>query len=123
MPKSVHDDVLDAALNVIKDNADRVIACTDIPANYAGVAAVSLADVAVDTTDFTIANGDVSGRKITVAAQPTVPVDATGEFDHLVIVDDTGSRVLLVTTGTAQTLTAGNTANFPAFDYELPDPA
>ena len=83
MAKSVNDAVLDAALSYIKTNADRLVFCSAEPANFAGVAAVALADVAVTTSDFTgPANGDTSGRKLTVAAKAGVAVDARQGVHH-----------------------------------------
>jgi hypothetical protein len=118
MAKFTHDDVLDAALDKIA-TATRMVACSGQPANFAGIAAVALADVTLDGGDFTQANGDTSGRKVTVAAQNGVEVDATGTANHIAL--DDGSILLHVTTCTSQSLTDGNTVNFPAFDIEFAD--
>ena len=97
--------------------------CSAEPANYAGIAAVSLADVAVTAdTDFTKANGDTSGRKVTVAAKSGVTVDATGTATHIVLARTTDSTLRAITTCSLQALTAGNTVNIPAFDIEIADP-
>lgn len=91
MGKSVHNDVLDAALNHIKNNATSMVLCSSEPANYAGVAAVALADVTIDSSDFTgPADGDTSGRKLTVNAQTGVEVDATGTSTHVALLDVSG---------------------------------
>lgn len=119
MAKMVDDTVLDGAFNIL-NNAVRMTACSTQPANYAGIAAVALADVVIDSSDFTIANGDVSGRKATIAAQAGVTVDASGTFGHVAL--DDGATLLYVTTGTSQVLTAANTANFPAWKVEIADP-
>jgi hypothetical protein len=125
MAKTVHDDVLDAALNLIKTTADRVILCSAQPTTYAEAnATYALADQAVDSSDFTgPANGDTSGRKLTVTAQTGVSVDTTGTSNHVAVVDDGTSKLLYVTTHTGQVLTAGNSANIGAWDIELADPA
>lgn len=124
MAKSVHNDVLDAALDEIA-TATRLVVCSGEPANFAGIAAVALADVTLTAGDgngdYTIADGDTSGRKITVAAQSAVPVDATGTATHITL--DDGTTLQYVTTCTSQALTSGNTCNVPAFDVELADPA
>lgn len=97
--------------------------CSAEPANYAGIAAVSLADVAMTAdTDYTKANGDVSGRKVTVAAKSGVTVDATGTATHLVLARVSDTTLRYVTTCTSQALTAGNTVNIPAWDIEVADP-
>jgi Flp pilus assembly protein TadG len=122
--KSVHDDVLDGALNIIKNNCTRITACSTQPTTYTEAnATYALADVTVDSTDFTVANGDTSGRKLTVAAQSAVPVDTSGTYQHVALLDVANSKLLYVTTGTSQALTSGNTANFPAWDIEIADPA
>lgn len=124
MAKFVADSVLDAGLAKIA-TATRMVACSTQPANFAGIAAVALADVTMTAGagngDYVLANGDTSGRKLTVQAQSAVPVDANGTFAHVAF--DDGAELLYVTTGTSQVLTAGNTCNFPAFDIEIADPS
>lgn len=121
MPKSVHNDVLDGAFNVL-DDANLMIACNAQPTTRAeAVTTYALADIAMTpTTDFVKAAGDVSGRKCTVAAKSGVLVDTTGTANHVALVD--GTRLLYVTTCTAQALTAGNTVNFPAWKVEIAAP-
>lgn len=126
MGKSVHDDVLDGAFNIIKNNCTRQVACSAEPLTYAEAnATYALADVTMASTDFTLANGDVSGRKVTVAAKAGALIDTSGSATHIVLLDDTGFRMLFVTTCTPQALTANgtNTVNFPAWDDEIADPA
>lgn len=124
MGKAVHDDVLDGALNIIKNNCTRLTVCTSQPTTYTeGNATFALADVTVDSTDFTVANGDTSGRKLTVAAQSAFPVDASGTALHVALLDVANSKLLYVTTCTSQALTSGNTVSTPAWDIEIADPA
>ena len=76
MAKWSNDLGLDAALDWFTD-VDKMVICSQQPTTYAEAnATYALADVAVDAGDFTKANGDVSGRKVTVAAQSGVTVDA-----------------------------------------------
>ena len=119
MAKKADDTVLDGLLNII-DNATRMVVTSAEPANFAGIAAVALADVTLDSGDFTDANGDTSGRKVTIGAQNAVPVDASGTATHICL--DDGTTLLFVTTCTSQALTSGNTVNIPAFDIEVADP-
>jgi hypothetical protein len=101
MAKSVHNDVLDGALNIIKNNATLEIVCSAEPTTRTeAVTTYALADVAVATGDFTASDGDTNGRKLTVAAKNAVAIDVSGNATHLAIVD--GSRLLYVTTCTAQ---------------------
>lgn len=124
MAKSVHNDVLDAALDEIA-TATRLVVCSAEPANFAGIAAVALADVTLTAGDgagdYVIADGDTSGRKITIAAQADIPVDASGTATHISL--DDGTTLQYVTTCTSQALTSGNTVTVPAWDIEIADPS
>ena len=126
MAKSVHNDVLDGALNIVKNNATRQTACSAEPTTYAeGNATYALADVTVASGDFTNADGDTSGRKCTVAAKSGVLIDASGTATHIALLDVTNSKLLYVTTCTSQALTANgsNTVNFPSWKFEIADPS
>lgn len=124
MAKKYDDTVLDGSL-LVADNATTMHATSAEPANHAGIAAVSLADIAMTAGngngDYTIANGDTSGRKLTVLAQSGVVIDNTGTATHVVGTD--GTTLLWCTTCTSQALTAAGTVDFPAFDVmEINDP-
>lgn len=124
MAKATPDAVLDAMADYIIAAADKLYVCSGQPANYAGIAAVALADVAIDSGDFSKADGDVSGRKVTVAQQTAVPIDSSGTANHVVLAKDAATSALLyVTTCTPQALTAGGTVTVPAWDIEVADPA
>lgn len=123
MAKAVHDDVLDGAHDIIRNNCTRMVACSAQPTTYTeGNSTYALADVTMASGDFTKANGDVSGRKLTVAAKSGVTVDTSGSATHIALLDVTNSKLLYVTTCTTQSLTSGNTVNFPAWDIEIADP-
>jgi len=123
MGKTVHDDVLDGALNIIKNNCDKMTACSQEPTSYTeGNATYALADVAMASGDFTNANGDTNGRKTTVAQKTGVTVDSTGTADHVALLDTGNTKLLYVTTATSQALTSGNTMTFNAWDIEIADP-
>jgi hypothetical protein len=113
--------VLDGAFDVL-DQADLMTVCNAEPTTRTeAITTFKLADVAMTpNTDFTKADGDSSGRKVTVAAKSSVPVDTTGTATHVALVDS--SRLLYVTTCTSQALTSGNTVNFPAWKVEIADP-
>lgn len=124
MAKAIPDAVLDLLLAGIAAGT-RLVVCSGQPANFAGIAAVALADVALTAGngngDFTIANGDTSGRKLTVAQQANIAIDSSGDATHVSI--DDGTNLLAVTTCSTQTLTSGGTVTVPAFDIEVSDPA
>lgn len=124
MAKFVHDDVLDGALNVIKNNCTRMTLCSAEPTTYTeGNATYALADATMSSTDFTLADGDASGRKVTVSAKNGVTVDDSGTSTHVALLDVSNSKLLYVTTHSSQALTAGNTANIGAWDIEIADPS
>jgi len=123
MAKSVHNDVLDAALNHLKNNAAQLSVCSTQPATYAeATSTYKLAITAIDSDDFNgPADGDTSGRKIQVNDQNGVTVDSSGNAEHVAIVSS--SDLLYVTTCTSQALTEGNQVSVPAWDIELADPS
>ena len=137
MGKNTHDDVFDAALDLIRDNATRMVALNAEPTGVsaytnATTAAQSggylLSDVSITSADIgEPENGDVSGRKITIAEQTDVPTDglSAGVSDqqtHVAIIDDTNSRVLHTTTSVSQSVTGGVANDYPAWDIEFRDP-
>lgn len=121
MAKAVHDSVLDGAFDIL-DQANIMTVCNAQPTTRTeAVTTFALADVAMTVnTDYTKANGDTSGRKVTVAAKAGVTVDTTGTGNHIALCD--GTNLLYVTTCTSQALTAANTVNFPAWKIEIADP-
>ena len=125
MGKSVHNDVLDAALNYIKDNATRISVCSTEPATYAdAITNNMLAIKTISSTDFTgPSDGDTNGRKIRSNQQANISVTNGGNAQHVALTDNANSKLLLVTTCTAQTLTAGNTVTIPVWDDEIADPS
>lgn len=125
MGKAAHDDVMDGALNVLKNNVTRQVACSAQPTTYTeGNATYALADVTLSSSDFTNANGDTSGRKTTIGAKSAVLIDTSGTATHIALLDVSNTKLLYVTTCTSQALTANgsNTVNFPAWDVEFADP-
>jgi len=125
MAKSMHNDVADAMLDKIA-TGNLMIACSAEPTTRAeAVTTYALADVAMTVGDgngdYTIADGDTSGRKVTMSQKTGVTVDTSGTATHIAIVD--GTTLLLVTTCTSQVLTSGNTVTFPAWDDEIADPS
>ena len=125
MAKAAPDIVMDGALDVIA-TATKQIACSAQPTTYTEAnATYALADIVIDGADFTKANGDTSGRKVTVAAQSGVLIDTSGTANHIALVRTADSTLIFVTTCTSLALTANgsNTVNFPAWEVEIADPA
>lgn len=123
MAKAVPDDVLDQMFDYIMANADTLYVCSTQPADFAGIAAVALADVSIDSSDFTKANGDASGRKVTVSQQSNVTIDENGTAGHIVLADANGEALLYVTTCDSQVLSQGGTVTVPAWKIEIADPS
>ena len=121
MSKFASDAMMDAALDYLAGSTIMHV-CSAQPANYAGIAAVSLASVVMTGADFTKADGDVSGRKVTTAAKNGVTVANSGTASHIVLAKVADTTLRNITTCTAQVLTAGNTVNIPAWDWEIADP-
>jgi hypothetical protein len=125
MAKAAPDIIMDGALDVIA-TATKQVACSDQPTTYTEAnATYALADIVIDSGDFTKANGDTSGRKVTIGAQSSVLIDTSGTATHVALIRTADSTLIYVTTCTSQALTANgsNTVNFPAWDIEIADPA
>lgn len=120
MGKAVDDSVLDALLEKIATATIMTVCSAQPTTRTEAVTTYALADVTMAGGDYTKANGDTSGRKVTMAAKNSVPVDLSGTATHVALCD--GSTLLYVTTCTTQALTVGNNVNFPAWKVEIADP-
>lgn len=121
MAKFASNDVLDALLDKVATGTILTVCSAQPTTRTEAITTFKLSDVAVDGTDFTKADGDVSGRKVTVSQQDDVPVDSNGTATHVAICD--GTDLLYVTTCTSQVLTSGNTVTVPAWKIEVSDPS
>lgn len=121
MAKAITDTVLDQALAKIATATHQVV-CSGQPANYAGIAAVTLASKTVTAGDgngdWTIAAG--SQRKVTTTQHTGVSITASGTATHIAY--DDGATLLAVTTCTSQVLTSGGTVTIPAHKFEFASP-
>ena len=120
-----NDSMLDAAFDWIRARVTQMTVCNAQPTNFTeATATYKLADVPLSSTDLTIGEGDVNGRKVTIGAKSSVTIDTTGTASHVALAGSTGATVLLyVTTCVTQALTTGNTVDFPAWRIELADGA
>ena len=123
MAKTVDDATLDAAFDSL-DQCTLMTVCSAQPLTYTEAATTyKLADVVMTAdTDYTKANGDTSGRKVTVAAKSAVPIDTTGTALFVALAISGSSTLKYVTTCTSQALTAGGTVDIPAWKVEIADP-
>ena len=129
MGKWVNSAVLDAALQYLEDNSDRISVCETQPTPYAeaisnnGAGGYKLAMSSTPT--FTGPGAGDSGgtsRKTTVDQEPTITVDVSGDAQHVALCKSGTTALLYVTTCTLQALTAGNTVTIPAWDVEIGSP-
>ena len=122
MGKSAHNDVLDALLEEMEDNANLLCACSTEPTTRTEAAVTyMLATVALNSADFTLADGGSGGRKATISAQSGITITNNGTVAHLAIIDN--SKLYFVTTTSSQSLVAGNLLNIPAWTITVNDPA
>jgi ketol-acid reductoisomerase len=124
MAKATPDAVLDVMLTDIALSSILHV-CSGEPANYAGIAAVSLADVVLTpgdgNGDFVIAD-HTSGRKLTVSQQAAVDIDVTGTATHIALAITASSTLKQVTTCTSQALVDTGTVTVPAYIISIADP-
>ena len=120
MPKFASNDVLDGSL-MIASGATRLVAVNEQPASFAAASAGKLAEATLTGGDFAFAAGDISGRKVTVAAKSGLAVIAAGTADHVALLDAT--RLLYVTTCPAQALVLGGTVSIASWAIEVGAPA
>lgn len=119
MGKAIPDAIIDLMLGAAEGTQIHI--CSAEPANYAGIAALELADAAISGS-YVKANGDVSGRKNTLPAQTGIAITADGAATHVVVSNNTDT-LYLVTTCTSQALTSGGTVDTNAFAHEIRDPS
>lgn len=124
MAYTIADTVFDQSLNYLKNNCAKVVVLSADPAgSYANAntdngtgSGIKIAEAAVTSTDFTLADGATDGRKVTVAAQNDVAVSAAGDATHVAWLDTSNSAVLFVTQLTTNRtgLTTSDTLDIPA---------
>lgn len=120
--------ILNQAASFIGTNSKNMAVMSTSPANLAACTASTgnnvLARVAMTTADFTIADGDVSGKKVTVAQKTTIAVGTTGVPAYVVLYSTVASTGIhfWTTCSTSQALTStANTITIPAWDIEFRD--
>jgi hypothetical protein len=109
MAKYLNDTMLDAALNTIKNNATCMDVCSTLGATptYANVTAASLANTITAKDDFTLADGDTSGRNVTVASKSGISVTASGTAAEVVLTNASSTVHFSTTLSATQALTSG----------------
>lgn len=125
MAKSASNTFIDGAFNTIKASADTITytLCSTQPTNRAeAVGTYMLALTTLNkTTEIALANGDVSGRKMTISAKTGISVTNSGTGQHVAICNAT--ELLFVTTTTSQAVSAGGTVDIGSWKDEIAAPA
>jgi len=122
MAKFMPDATIDLMLAVLAA-ATELTVCSTQPTTYAEAHTTYMLvnhvlTPGIGSGDFTAANGDSSGRKLTLAAQNGISVTNGGTALHYALTITGSSTLLLVGSVTSQVLSAGNTVNFPATDVD-----
>jgi len=120
MGKTVNDIVLDAPLNLVKTTGVLLTVCSAQPTNYEDATGLyMIAQIPMAQTDYTITDGDISGRKAVVATKVGVTTNA-GISNHLAICSDT--LVLYTDTCAPKEFTAGEPIVVNSWKIEFGDP-
>lgn len=128
----ISDTVFDTALNYLKNNVTKVVLCDAEPTNYSDAntdngtgSGMKLAEVTVDSSDFTLAAGATDGRKVTCGAQSAVAVSVAGDGSHIAWLDVANTALLAVTklATTRAGLTTADTVDIGAHFVALRDAA
>lgn len=120
----LNDNILDSGLSYANTNGDRVDICSQEPATYTEATSTYSLGNDADASVGAPQNGDVSGRKVTVASISAGSVTSSGTATHHALSYTTGTELLAAQAlGASQSVTSGNTFTLTAWDIELPDPA
>ena len=115
----VIDDGLDSLKTAVEGAGGRIAVCSGQPANYAGIAAVLLAESAGAPT-LIITGAAGSARTCTISAYATISITASDNATHVILHD--GVTLWFVTTCTSQALVSGGTVDIPAWTIVVNQP-
>lgn len=119
MPNIVTGGFLDATLNAVTA-CTTLTCCAGFPEDYEDIATRALGSTALTEDDFTLSDGVVSGRRVTVASKSGILVEEGGVWDHIAI-DDGTDYVVTTIQSVAVAANGVSTMTTPAFDYEIAD--
>ncbi|MBN2392167.1 MAG: hypothetical protein JXR84_15675 [Anaerolineae bacterium] len=123
MAAFMHDDILDAALNVIDANTENLYICSAQPTTFAEASSTYALGSKASPAISAPQNGDASGRKVVVSAITDGNVTGTGTATWIALTDDSESKLLVAQELSAsQGVTSGNTFTLTEFDITIPDP-
>jgi hypothetical protein len=122
------DTVLDGALNILNNNADRIDICSQEPATYTEATStytLGFKDHGAAGSAFgNPADRSPSGRKVSSTAVTDGAVTATDTATHYAVSDTANTALLAAAALSAsQDVTSGNVFTLPSFDIGIPDPS
>lgn len=114
----------------MKNNVNKIMLCQGQPASYSEAttnlgtgSGKKLGEVVVDSSDFTLANDALDGRRLTAAAQNSVAISVAGNLTYLAWVDTVNSilyKVLPLQTA-INSLTTLSVVNLPSHFHRFRD--
>lgn len=120
----VADRCLDAALQVLTSEVNRLDICSSEPTTYTQATSTYTLGNKTSPTVGSPADASPNGRKVTVSAITNGTVTGTGTAGYWALVDTGNSRLLAAGPLSAtQAVTSGNTFTLTAFDIRIPDAA
>ena len=119
------DNVLDNGLNYATTHGSRVDICSAEPANYTEATSTLTLGNKTGHSVGAPQNGDVNGRKVSIAAITDGVVTLTANATHWALSKVTATTELLAanTLQAAQVVNTANNWSMPAVDITIPDPA
>lgn len=119
------DNALDNGLAYLNTNGDRLDICSQEPANYTEATSTYTLGNKTSASVGSPEAGDVSGRKVVIAAVSDGSVTGTNTATHWALSKTTATAELLATQSlsSSQAVTSGNTWAMGAVDIEFPDPS
>jgi len=120
MAKWANDGLMDAGLTWLGTASSKLSICLSQPADLSALGTSALGTVATTSGNFTNADGDGSGRKVTHSAA-TITVGTSGTVSHIAL---SGGSLNFVGTCAPTAVTASGTVILSAWDVtEIADPA
>ena len=120
----VADRCLDAALQVLTSEVNRLDICSSEPTTYTQATSTYTLGNKTSPTVGSPADASPNGRKVTVSAITNGTMTGTGTAGYWALVDTSNSRLLAAGPLSAtQAVTSGNTFTLTAFDVRIPDAA
>jgi hypothetical protein len=130
MPHYLNDIVVDEALNKLKNNVNKLTLCEGQPATYSEAntalgtgSGKKLGEVTVTSSNFTLADDPIDGRRLTCAALNNVGIDVAGDLTYLAWIDTVNSvlyKVLPLKTA-INDLTTDSEVNVPSHYHAFRD--